>query len=91
MIDTVIRRMRSPRNIRADQAETSRPDVCEVLRGAGDEIVHDDDAMAFREQLINQMGADEARAAGDEDAQTTPSRRLCDVGVSPKSWRTQRS
>src|SRR2546426_9232872 len=40
----------------------------EILRESGREIVDDDDAVPPREQEINEMGANEAGTAGDQDA-----------------------
>jgi hypothetical protein len=40
----------------------------DVVLGAGEEVVETDDVVAFGEQTLAEMAAEEAGAAGDEDA-----------------------
>ncbi len=40
----------------------------DVVLGAGEEVVETDDVVAFSEQALAEMAAEEAGAAGDEDA-----------------------
>ncbi|CAJ1968386.1 unnamed protein product [Sphenostylis stenocarpa] len=42
-------------------------EVHQVLLSPGEEIVNDDDVVATRDELIDEMAPDEARAAGDND------------------------
>ncbi len=42
--------------------------VLDVAQVAGDEVVHADDMVSFRDEAVTQMRSKEPRCTGDEDA-----------------------
>ncbi len=47
--------------------------VFDVAGGAGDEVVHGDNLVSLSQEAIAQVGAQEARSAGDQHAHSYPS------------------
>jgi hypothetical protein len=43
-----------------------------VFGGAAEHVVEDEDVVALGEQVVDEVGANEARPAGDGDAQALP-------------------
>jgi hypothetical protein len=53
------------RDVVVDEFEALSPQVLDVLERAGVEVVDADDAEAARDQVIAEMGAEEAGSSGD--------------------------
>ena len=50
--------------------------MLDILPAAGNEVVEADDLVALRQQAVAEMGAQEARSAGDHGQRPADSRRL---------------
>ena len=83
-VDTLHRALEDERVLDAalDERHASLGQVRQIARRSGGQIVHHDDLVAVRDAPIDQMRADEPRAAGDEDAAHRPARTLVAVARS---------
>ena len=61
-------------------------DVGEILTLAVDQVVDHDNRRTLRGQLPDQLGADKARAAGDDDARTAHEECSIDIGSRISIW-----
>jgi len=60
------------RDVMADELEVFvAGEMGDVVRVARDEVVDGDDAMAFGKETVDEMGAEEAGAAGDDGRPAT--------------------
>jgi len=73
VIDLIHLQQNRLNDVVSDELEPRVPEqVHQVLFSSGEEIVDDNDVVAARDELVDEVAPDEARAAGDDDPLPSP-------------------